>query len=169
MRVGGGRDRSIEVSADEVVLRHPELHVGEIEGHPGRRRVRVAAEVHVGGDLDGVTLTETIIVRAARAIDAPVKPTSEPVVVSRQEFPAVVGSTERRTEVIVDRSSLDVTLDWWSSGHGGETEPIAEWVDRIVADVQLSIGDDVVAQATTPIVEGSWGAIGDGRSDHPIT
>lgn len=164
---GSGHDRPTG-SSGGVAVRHPELHIGAVDGHPGQRRLRVTAEVFVSDELAGATLTETITVRAARIEDPPVAPTTEPIVVSREVFQAIVGSTERRSDLIVNRSSLDVEQDWWSSGQGGETQPIAEWIDYIVADVQIAAGDEVLAEATTPIVEGSWGAVGHGQTDHPI-
>jgi hypothetical protein len=60
---------------------------------------------------------------------------------------------------VVNEVDLDVEEDLWRSTPGGN-QPIAEWLDHLVADISLADGDDVVSEGTSPVVTGSWGPLG---------
>ena len=70
------------------------------------------------------------------------------------------GAFPRRLATDVHRIDLDVEQDWWRTDHGGGIEPIAEFPDHLVADVTLRIGNNAAATAVTPVLTGSWGALG---------
>ena len=142
------------------------LEIDELPADAGRCLVRVAYEVEVaaGDPAAERAVDERIVLRAVDEHDAAVRPTPEPVVETNDTFTAAVGRTMRRVERPVRRIDLDVEQDWWSSGSGGETIPIAEWPDHLAADITLAIDDRSIAHVTTPTVTGSWGASAAGDS-----
>ena len=146
-----------------VELRDPVLAVEPVEGHPGRRRLRVSYTIHLDPDdrLRAHEIGERISVHAVDEHDAAVRPTRSPIVESTDAFTTDDGTIRRERDWVCRRVDLDVQQDWWSSGPGGDPVPIAEWQDHIAADISLSTSGRVVAQAQTPVVSGSWGAIGD--------
>ncbi len=148
-----------------VELRDPELTVETVDEHPGQRRVRVryALVCEPGDRIVDREIGERISVHAIDEHDAAVRPTREPIVESTDVFTAGEGTTPRDIDWVCRRVDLDVQQDWWSSSPGGDPIPIAEWRDHIVADVTLSMSGRVVAQVRTPVVTGSWGAIGHER------
>jgi len=91
--------------------------------------------------------------------DAPVAASVAPFAVSESTFLIQAGTWRRTFEQTVRRSELDVEQDWWSSGNGGETQPIAEWIDHLAADIDLRFAGRLIDQGTTPIVTGSWGRL----------
>ncbi len=139
----------------------PELRVETVGGHPGERRLVVSYSLHVppfDPDL-GATLREDVVVTARDEHDAPVLP-SELEVHLRDEVVAEPGVTPRELSTDVHRADLDVERDWWRINEGGGFEPIAEFVDHLVASVTLRAGELVVATAVSPTITGSWGALG---------
>ena len=144
-----------------VTITDPRLHIDPVEGHPGERRVVVTYSIHVPpfDPALGETLREEAIVSALDEHDAPVAPTDLAIHL-RGEVEGTPGATERRLTTEVRRADLDVEQDWWRINEGGGFDPIAEFVDHLVADVTLRLGDQVVATARTPPRTGSWGALG---------
>jgi hypothetical protein len=138
------------------------LTVEPVDGHPGLRTVRVSFDVTCdeAEAASGRALVALIVVHAVDEHDAPVGPARDPVVEAHQMLPAQAGTTHQNLEVLVPRPALDVEQDWWSTDLGGGPEPIAEWVDHIGARIELHELGDAVAQAQTPTVTGSWGALG---------
>jgi len=144
-----------------VTIVDPELRVEALEGHPGERRLVVTYSVHVppfDPDL-GATVQEDVVVSASDEHDAPVSP-SDLEVHLRDELVAQPGATPRKLTTDVHRADLDVEKDWWRINEGAGFEPIAEFVDHLVARVTLRVGDLVVATAVSPTITGSWGALG---------
>jgi hypothetical protein len=145
-----------------VTIVDPQLRVEPVEGHPGERRLVVTYSIQVppfDPDL-GATLREDVLVTARDEHDAPVFP-SELEVHLRGEVTAQPGVTPRTLTTDVHRADLDVEKDWWRINEGGGFEPIAEFVDHLVAQVTLRVDDLIVAMATSPTITGSWGALGD--------
>jgi hypothetical protein len=145
-----------------VTIVDPQLRVEPVEGHPGERRLVVTYSIQVppfDPDL-GATLSEDVVVTARDEHDAPVFP-SELEVHLRGEVSAQPGVTPRTLTTDVHRADLDVEKDWWRINEGGAFEPIAEFVDHLVARVTLRVDDLIVAMATSPTITGSWGALGD--------
>lgn len=138
------------------------MTVDTVENRPGVRRVRVAYDVAWNpADAPGDVLVERVVVRAVDEHDAPAHPTRTPVVVFHRTTVRPAADTEHREfESTVHRTDLDVEQDWWSTDESGATVPIAEWVDHLAADVSFHELGAVVADTTTPVVTGSWGALG---------
>ena len=140
----------------------PQLRVEPIEGHPGERRLVVTYTLQVlpfDEDL-GATLNEDVTVTAHDEHDAPVLP-SDLEVHLRDEVVAEPGVTPRELRTDVHRADLDVEQDWWRVTGAGSFEPIAEFVDHLVARVTVRAGDTIVATAVSSPITGSWGALGD--------
>ncbi len=145
-----------------VTIVDPELRVEAIDGHPGERRLVVTYSIHVppfDPDL-GAILHEDVVVTARDEHDAPVFP-SELEVHLGGEVTAQPGATPRELTTDVHRVDLDVEQDWWRINDGGGFEPIAEFVDHLVARVMLRVDGIIVAMAVSPTITGSWGALGD--------
>ena len=145
-------------------IRNSRLEIIPVEGHPGRRIVQVTYDVAAGTPEDhpGAELLETVRVHGRRVHETSVGGHEDDPVVVFEAASTVPEQTASRTfEQGVHREALDVERDWWSTGLGGETRPIAEWVDHLVADIELRVDGALVAEATTPVVTGSWGALGD--------
>jgi hypothetical protein len=144
-----------------VTIVDPQLRVETLEGHPGERRLVVTYSLHVlpfDDDL-GATLSEDVTVTAHDEHDAPVLPRDLEVHL-RDQVVAEPGVTARELTTDVHRADLDVEQDWWRITEGGSFEPIAEFVDHLVARVTLRSGDLVIATAVSPPITGSWGALG---------
>ncbi|MEZ5239738.1 MAG: hypothetical protein R2716_12600 [Microthrixaceae bacterium] len=139
----------------------PSLSVDAVEGHPGKRRIRVAYDlvVEASDPVAGRTLDQRISLRAVDEHDAAIRPRQDPVAVIEATVRADVGTHAQVSEAVVDRVDLDVEQDDWRSTPGGDV-PIAEWLDHLIAEIALSDGSSVVASATTPVVTGSWGPLG---------
>lgn len=145
-----------------VTIVDPELRVEAVDGHPGERRLVVTYAIHVppfDPDL-GAILSEDVVVTARDEHDAPVLP-SELEVHLRDDVRAQLGATPRELTTDVHRVDLDVEQDWWRINEGGGFEPIAEFVDHLVARVTLRVDGIIVAMAASPTITGSWGALGD--------
>jgi len=145
-----------------ITIVDPLLRVEPLEGNPGERRLVVSYTIHVlpfDQDL-GVTLREDVVVLARDEHDAPVLPSNLEVHLC-DEVVAQPGATPRELTTDVHRADLDVEQDWWRITEGGSFEPIAEFVDHLVARVTLRVDDLVVATAVSPTITGSWGALGE--------
>lgn len=140
----------------------PCLTVETVSGHPGQRRVRVDYDlcVDAGDPLVGHQVLERIVVRAVDEHDAAVLPRKDPVLDVEEGFVGAAGVHHRTMQRTVHRIDLDVEGDWWSASPEGEPEPIAEWLDHIVSDIRLSVDGEMAAEAMTPVLTGSWGALG---------
>lgn len=147
-----------------MCLEHPTIKVDPIPGEPGRRRVSVSYDLNVdpASPAIGGVINERIVVSAVDLGDAPMAPNPTPIVVLEASFAAEAGTVTRRQEAVVPRTSLDVEVDWWSSGNGGETVAIAEWADHVAAFVHLDVDGSAHFETMTPVVTGSWGALGEG-------
>lgn len=150
-------------------LRDPVLTIGQVEGDDRHRLaiVTYTLELEPSDHLVDRPVDERVRLHAVDEHDAAVRPESRPIAVRHHSYPGRAGSTARRVEMVVTRDALDVQRDWWSSGPGGETRPIAEWPDHIAADVVLSRCGRVVASVTTPTVTGSWGLLANGAGSAP--
>ena len=157
----GRRFRGIVVAVPTI--HDPVLTVVAVPGSPGLRLLRVEYVVDFAPFDPAISerVAERVTVRAVDARDADVTPRTGAVLELEGSFVAAVGRRYRHLERPVHRSDLDVAQDWWDTDQGGATVPIAEWVDHIAADVRLVYADHVVAEGTTPVVTGSWGALGD--------
>lgn len=143
-------------------IRNPTLSIEPIEGHPGRRLVRV--------DYDLVTaasdpfaeraLSQRVELHAVDEHDAAWPPSRGPVAVFESSVDAAVGTHHQSVEWSVNRVDLDVEQDLWRNEPGGDPRPIAEWLDHVACEIHISYGDAAVAGGTTPTVTGSWGALG---------
>ena len=145
-----------------VSIVDPQLRVEALEGHPGERRLVVTYSIQVppfDPDL-GARISEDVVVTARDEHDAPVFP-SHLEVHPRDEVTAQPGVTPRELSTDVHRADLDVEQDWWRINEGGGFEPIAEFVDHLVARVTLRVDSLIVATAVSPTITGSWGALGD--------
>jgi hypothetical protein len=100
------------------------------------------------------------VVRAHDAHDAPVLPGNLEVHLVDRWLVEHSGVARRRMSTDVHRVDLDVEQDWWRTDHGGGVEPIAEFVDHLTAHVSLRAGEQLAATADTPVLSGSWGALG---------
>jgi hypothetical protein len=137
------------------------LTVDVSERGPGVRRIRVAYDVE-WGPTDAATdvLVEVVSVHAVDEHDAPARPNDAPVIVFHRTVRPGSRTERREFEGFVHRTELDVEQDWWSTDESGATVPIAEWVDHVVADISFHEPGTAVAEARTPVVSGSWGALG---------
>jgi hypothetical protein len=145
-----------------AAIHNPNLKIIPVEGHPGRRILRVGYDlVAAPGDaLVGVEVDESIQVHGVDLHDALVPPNSSPIATHHATYTVGEGTRPRVLELAVHRTSLDVEQDWWNTGLGGETQPLAEWIDHLVAEIELNVDGEGIDQATTSVVTGSWGALG---------
>ncbi len=143
-------------------IERPQLTVEEVVGHPGQRLVRVTYHVVAdsGDGAVGRLADERVVVMGIDLGTDPIAAANDPIATSVMTHLIGAGDHVRRVEQLVHRVLLDVEQDWWSSGSGGETIPIAEWIDHLVAHIQVEIDDEVIAETLTPVVSGSWGALG---------
>jgi hypothetical protein len=143
-------------------IRNATLEISAIAGHQGQRRVRVTYDLHTPKD-DKVLrqyVTETVVLHGVSCHDAPVEPTTEPLYRVQAVYPAIEGAVHRAIDQRVQRTDLDVEQDWWSNAQDGAVVAIAEWVDHVVAEIQIVCNGQIQAEAATPIISGSWGAVG---------
>jgi len=138
------------------------LTVDAVVGHAGQRCVRVAYDIvcDPNDPVVGSTMVERVVIHAVDEHDATAPPRRRPILRCEEALVATAGTDRRTLERIVNRFNLDVQEDWWSTNHGGEPVPIAEWLDHIAADIRLDVGGELAAETTTPTVTGSWGALG---------
>ena len=143
-------------------ISNPTLTVLAVAGHPGQRRLRVAYEIGCdpADSAAGHPVVEHISVHAVDEHDAAIRPRETPILDVDDRFVATSGIHLRSVEHVVNRVDLDVEQDWWQTDHGGEPEPIAEWLDHLAADIRLEFAGGRVVEATTATVTGSWGALG---------
>ena len=140
----------------------PELDVERVEGHPGDRRLIVTYRLDVpdGDAVVAQAVHEEAVVVSRDEHDAPIRPLA---VEFRLEGDSTIerpGVHPRRLVSDVHRFQLDVEQDWWDTDQAGGTEPIAEFVDHLAATITVRLGDRTVATADTPVLTGSWGALG---------
>lgn len=145
-----------------VTIVDPQLHVEHVGGHPGERRLVVSYGIASNADDStiGATVREEAIVTARDEHDAPIFPSDLRVLLSSEVTVESAGVLERTLTTDVHRVDLDVEQDWWRTNDGGGFEPIAEFADHLVATITLTVGDELVASASTPTLSGSWGALG---------
>ncbi len=145
-----------------VSIVNPQLFVEGIDDAPLLRTLRVVFDLVIEReDLRvGSEVTERVTVRERDLHDATFGPDSLSVTSTERYEIARPGTTHRAVAAIVERGKLDVQEDWWRSDHSGGMEPIAEFQDHLQAEIAISIGDQLVAEATTPIATGSWGVLG---------
>ncbi|MGF1597915.1 MAG: hypothetical protein ACFCVK_13445 [Acidimicrobiales bacterium] len=143
-------------------INEPTLTVRPVDGRPGQRRVVVDYELACEPDdpMAGAEAVEHVLVHAVDEHDAAVRPAGGPVLELQDRLVLTPGRRRRTLEGLVDRVDLDVQQDWWSTDHGGSPQPIAEWLDHLTAEIRLRVADEPVVGATTPVVTGSWGALG---------
>lgn len=141
----------------------PELHVERVEGHPGDRRLIVTyrLEIAPGDPVVGAVARDEVVVTAHDLHDAPVLPSHIEFRFRGEVHIEDAGIIDRRLERDVHRVDLDVEQDWWDTDLAGGTTPIAEFADHLVATLTVSVDGRGVATATSPVVSGSWGALGD--------
>ncbi|MDH3499104.1 MAG: hypothetical protein OEM97_03195 [Acidimicrobiia bacterium] len=145
-----------------VTIVDPQLQVEAVPDHPGNRRLIVSYTIAVpaGDPAIGDWVLEEATVHARDCHDAPVPPTDLSVKMEGRTHVDQAGPIPRRIATDVHRVDLDVEQDWWRTDHAGGVEPIAEFVDHLVAEVALRLDADVLATAETPMITGSWGALG---------
>lgn len=155
-------DGANEDDGGVVAIRDPELRVEPVDGNPGERRLVVTYDLDIAPDdpAIGATLLEDVTVTARDVHDAPTFPSEFEVHLRGEITSASPGSRSRRLATDVHRADLDVEQDWWRINAGGAFEPIAEFLDHLIADVRLTVDDETVATAVTPTITGSWGALG---------
>lgn len=142
----------------------PTFRVDPVPGKAGRRRLVVSYVLEFDeGDLAaeiGSDTVERATVRDHDLHDAPTKTQPLAIVIERTGVVGEPGRYERELAVEVNRVDLDVQQDWWRTDHGGGVEPIVELADHLVAEITVAIDGETVAEATTPMVTGSWGVLG---------
>lgn len=140
----------------------PRLDVHVVPGSPGQRELVVSYMVVWGDDVaTGDEVAARAVVSNAAVDDEPVGADRLEVVLERSELVDRANDSKCELRRCLSRSNLDVVRDWWRTGHGGEVEPIAEFVDRIVAHISLRCDGELIASAASPVVAGSWGALGE--------
>ncbi len=137
----------------------PRLDIRDVPEDVGRCMVTVTYELDISpADLSGgQEFVTRVVVHSVDEHDAAVRPSGVPVLDVSEELVTTAGRHRRVVERAVRRIDLDVEQDWWSSGQGGETIPIAEWADHLAAEVSILVDGRVVAMVGTPTVTGSWG------------
>lgn len=141
----------------------PRLAIERVPGEPGERLLVVTYDIAVNADdpLIGAIVSESIVVRAHDLHDAPVAPDRLDVRFFGQVPIEGPGRISRRLDRQVHRVLLDVEQDWWRTGQAGEIQPISEFEDHLIAEVHVADPEGrPVASARTPMVTGSWGALG---------
>lgn len=141
----------------------PELHVEHVDGHPGDRRLIVTYRLEIaGGDaVVGAVAHDEVVVTAHDEHDAPILPAHIEFRFGDRLSIDRPGTVDRRLDCVVHRVDLDVERDWWDTDQAGGTTPIAEFADHLIATLTVSVDGRGVATASTPVVSGSWGALGD--------
>ena len=141
----------------------PELHIEPVTGKPGQRRVRVTYEIcTVENDvLLGSEISESVVVHSVDLHDATSRPRPLNLTMDHTGMVAGPGAVRRTLSKDVNRVDLDVQQDWWRTDHGGGVLPIAEFPDHVMAEITMTKDGQIVAEAATPVVNGSWGALGD--------
>ena len=145
-----------------VKILEPELHIERIEGRPGERRLVVTYRLDIapGDPVVGSVVHDEAVVTAKDEHDAPVFPSHIEFRFGGEASVETAGTIERRLEHEAHRFELDVEQDWWDTDQAGGTKPIAEFADHLIATLTVSAEGSAVATATSPVVSGSWGALG---------
>lgn len=142
----------------------PSFRVDPVPGKPGRRRLVVSYVLEFDeGDLAaeiGSDTVERATVRDHDLHDAPTKTQPLAIVIERTGVVGEPGRYERELACEVNRVDLDVQQDWWRTGHGGQIEAIIEMPDHLIAEIEVVVGATLGTRTTTPVVSGSWGALG---------
>ena len=155
-------DPAVEDDLSMVKIFEPELHIEQVEGHPGQRRLIVTyrLEIAPGDPAVGGVVHDEAVVTAHDEHDAPVFPSHVQFRFGGEVSVAAAGTIRRHLECEVHRFDLDVEQDWWDTDQAGGTKPIAEFADHLIATLTVSVGGRQAATATSPVVTGSWGALG---------
>ena len=143
-------------------IHDPILSVHHVAGHPGQRCLRVGYDLScesTDSAVDGPVRAH-IVIHAVDKRDAAIEQRKAPILEADDTFIVETGVEHRVFEQVVNCVDLDVEQDWWSSDLGGEPVPIAEWLDHISAEIRIHAAGQLVEEATTPVVTGSWGALG---------
>ncbi len=143
-------------------IQDPMLQIKPVPGHSGKRQVVVSYDLLMRPEdlLEHQQVVDQATIHGRDLHDAPTNTAVLPIAVLKGEWTAAVGVVHRQLDALVDRVDLDVQQDWWRTDNGGGIEPIREFPDHLQADIELSVDGDVVARATTPLLSGSWGALG---------
>ena len=145
------------------IIQRPQFEIAELDGDPSRRRLQVSYDLVTAGPGEPGSTTEVTERVVVHAVDRPggvLPPTSEPLLEEETTFAAVAGTVHRAIEATVNRDQLDVEPDWWRTDLDGALQGIAEWADHIVAEIRISINGQVIDEATTSEISGSWGILG---------
>lgn len=147
------------------VLSEARLSIDADPSRPHRRSVTVryrvafsAAEVAVGQ-----VFAERVVLQAVPNPDPAAHGQVHPLnlVLADRAVVADTPLAEREVSMSVPRHVLDVDQDWWQSDESGEPRPIAEFEDRLVAQIDLvAYVPPPPVQVQTNIVSGSWGVLG---------
>ncbi len=146
----------VEITSPRLVITQGREH------RPGTRYLHIDFDVRVAHDDPhaGRVITEQVTVHGVDVHDAPMRSTTSAVLEHRSAFTAATPLVHRHIEQAVVRADLDVAGDWWATSNEGEPMPIAEWLDHLVAEIVLLDDGAVLCRASSPIVTGSWGALG---------
>lgn len=122
-------------------------------------------EVDYAIDSQGVALTDNervvITLQAAGAGDPADHGTIQPLDLVLADVPIAPDGTEPIRGAVqrrIHRQVLDVDQDWWMSAEDGEPIPIAEFKDRLIAQVEVRRSMTVSA-ARTNVFIGSFGPL----------
>ena len=155
-------NRAIVDGQPMTSITDPHLQVLSVPDEPMRRRLEVSYELHLETTdlVAGGTLVHRAVIRSRDLHDGLGRPVQLSIALEDRSTVAEAGTSQWLLTTEVDRDELDVQLDWWRSDHGGGVEPIAENPDHVVAEITVSIEGNILAEATTPLVSGSWGRLG---------
>jgi len=147
-----------------VCIANAHLSVEPVPAHAHHRLLTVSYDVTIDPtDPEAAhPAHERVVVRSVDLHDAPVPPAPLEVELADGVVHLGAGFHRRRHATSVARVDLDVGRDWWDTGLSGETVPLSEFPDHLVALVELSIDGAVHASATSEVVTGSWGPLGSG-------
>jgi hypothetical protein len=145
-----------------ALILHPTLESDHVHGHPGQRRLIVQYDLVLEPDDSalGHQLTEHVMVHAVDTGEAPTTPREGALLASETAFVGLQGRHRRTVEATLWRTELDVQEDWWRAGPDGSVEAVAEWVDHLTAEIRVLWSSEQIAGASSPILSGSWGALG---------
>ena len=132
---------------------------------PNRRRVTVRFRVGFSPSEQAVgqVFAERVTLRSVPNEDASgyMRVHSLNLVLADDAVVAHGPQVEREVVASVPRHVLDVDEDWWQTAEDGSTQPVAEYVDRLVAEIELvAYVPPPPLQAQTNTVSGSWGVLG---------
>jgi hypothetical protein len=148
-----------------ATLSDAELSIEPDPDRPNRRRVTVRFRLAFtpAEQAVGQVFSERVTLRSVPNDDpadhGPVH--SLNLVLADDAVVAAGPATEREVTRSVPRHVLDVDEDWWQAAEDGTTQPVAEYLDRVVADIELvAYAPPPPLHARTNTVSGSWGVLG---------